>query len=532
MVGSAPFFLLLCLPSFSASVTFPVQRADKATIPVDIITAAKNDSNKGIVKSTTKVHSQALTNSACANYRVSSTIPLTVTFNSVTYSSILRSLSQADDAPNPSAALEISAGGSVLTSETISFDGFCPVASSDFNLLIVGPKSQTTSSPDLTINFFTGVGANKCSFTPGSTIRVFFVNVVQSTGTYYHSELKLTAAESLASPVSSTPFNQASIVDLSFTTSVANHYTYVTFKPTVGPSICLLCLIYGSTGSAGIWLTFFGSDSLPQFGSLGRSTPPFMNFEACSPSADCVGSGSAPSSPTPFPVASTDSPTAFPTPIVPTAFPTTPEPGVNLISSCITSFLDVFFPGGSYRVSCSVVDTCTGAVIGCPLNGASILSTSSLCTAARLVGIQAGQTFTVVHTGRVDSLSGCTANGATAIPQSTPYDFSYRISTDGSTPPPNVSPQNGGSDSGSNTAAIAGGVVGGVVAIAIGGVLAAVYFFSRNRANPTYSKEQPKIRHRDNETDNKFEMEPDTDSTAGNGTSNTAISAALGNALV
>eukprot|EP00954_Amorphochlora_amoebiformis_P007052 549179-Amorphochlora_amoeboformis.AAC.1 len=46
MVGSAPFFLLLCLPSFSASVTFPVQRADKATIPVDIITAAKNDSNK------------------------------------------------------------------------------------------------------------------------------------------------------------------------------------------------------------------------------------------------------------------------------------------------------------------------------------------------------------------------------------------------------------------------------------------------------------------------------------------------------
>ncbi|GAB5361053.1 hypothetical protein AAMO2058_000681800 [Amorphochlora amoebiformis] len=531
MVGSAAMLLLFCLPFLSISVSFPVQRADKLTTSVDVISPAKNGSNKVIVKSSSKVHSQALTNSACANFAESSSSFITVTFNSVTYTNILRAftVSQlADDAPNPSASFVISDFGLILSSETVAFDGFCPLASSDFNLLIVGPKSQTPLSTDLTINFFTGVGANKCSYTPGNAIRVFFVNVVRSFGIYYHSELRPTMAEAFLSPVTSTAFNQASTYDANIGFTVSNLYTYVSFKPTVGPASCFVCLLFGSTGSGAIWLTFFGTDSVPEFSQHSRSTPQFAVYPSCSTTTDCVTSGSAPSSPTPLPVG--------PPAVSPTAFPTSTEPGVNLISSCTTSFLDVFFPAGSYRVRCSFVDICTGAVIGCPLSGSSILSTSSICTAARVVGIREGQTFTLVHTGRVDSVSGCSANGVITIPNPTPFDFSFRIETDGSpglspTVPPNFqSQQSSGSDSGPGAAAIAGGVVGGAVAIA--GLLVVVYFFSRHRANLAQSKKQATIRHRDDNTDTKVEMMGvvDDGTTVNGNASNTRLSA-VGNAL-
>jgi len=96
------------------------------------------------------------------------------------------------------------------------------------------------------------------------------------------------------------------------------------------------------------------------------------------------------------------------------------------ISSCSTSWDSLFLrSSGSYSVVCSVTpSSCSNTVWGCPLYSGYINADSSICTAARMVGISAGTIFRVTYVGLV-AVVGCTSNGYTSFSWSSNFASFY-----------------------------------------------------------------------------------------------------------
>ncbi|GAB5361043.1 hypothetical protein AAMO2058_000680800 [Amorphochlora amoebiformis] len=434
--------LLLIFPLLALS-TLPirVQRAEKIVIPVDFFSRAKNGSkiirieeNERDLKTSTisKVHSQALTSAECANFRAESTSPITVVLDSITYHTINRgdSVGRQTEDSTISATGSISDFSGLLLSATFIWGGFCPILSREFNLFFVGPQT-TSSNSGVALTFFTVEGSSRCAYTSGTTFRLFWIHAVRSNGKFLHTDLRESASLSLSTPVTTNFFDLATFRDADFTLGLTL-YTYITFRPTVGPPKCYQCSItaFSTSAKGAMWAVFYGTDSNP-----------ILQIK---------------------------------------------EQPTSIISSCGQAYKDVFPNIGTHPAVCSTVDPCTSTVWGCPLGGGKIHNDSSICTAAKMLGIPANQAFTLEYTGGIGSVSSCTANGITSNSFSQSWDHSFRFQV-ATTLSPTATSANGGTGGGggggSNTAAIVGGVVGGVVLVGV--VIAVLYCLSRRSSKNT-----------------------------------------------
>ncbi|GAB5361033.1 hypothetical protein AAMO2058_000679800 [Amorphochlora amoebiformis] len=296
-------------------------------------------------KEVSRVHSQAITTAECANFRAESTNLVTVAFNFALYSSIPRGQSVirlTDDAPNSVTPYSISDATGQLDSGTFSFVGFCPASSSEFNIFFIGPQN-TLPFAGTVLTFFLPPGNQRCnSF--GKKIRVFWVNIARSSGTYLHTNLRNSSSSSLSSPVTFNIFNEATYQDADFSSSLTL-YTHITFMSTAGFQSCFVCSITATSSAAkgAVWIVFYGTDTNPVVGIRTRMSVPQFST-SCTPTLTCLSSSSPTTfptppvlSPTPFPVSNhptpfpsfvSNHPTPFPSPATnhPTPFPSQPSP--------------------------------------------------------------------------------------------------------------------------------------------------------------------------------------------------------------
>ncbi|GAB5366221.1 hypothetical protein AAMO2058_001126000 [Amorphochlora amoebiformis] len=264
MAPNTAHLFLLTIPAFAygpgrSSGILPLK---KHVIPMSAPEAKVADLYEGLTKEKKgKANLQATTTAYMGNF-ATDTVTIDVSFDSTNWNSISPgstvTSTTARDTGGTSLFIVSQAGGSSFNSSSISFQGFCSISATEFNLAHVTPGDQGTT-PNYALSVY--VGSPQCAVSSGFTTRVYWINNAKVKGKMYFTAPVQEGTNS--GQVGTNEFTNGAYTDFSPTVGI-QYISFVTYTRESGGEDCYLCRISVISGitSGTIFYTFFGSNPI------------------------------------------------------------------------------------------------------------------------------------------------------------------------------------------------------------------------------------------------------------------------------